>query len=434
MKSKIKVLFMVAVICTIFSACGKEEKEYNDKVVKLEAYKSFANGLAVESEEVSEGSMLYYYDYKNQKEVYACGQANCSHSTSEYKDGKINCNAYIQYGALYPFVYNDKLYYFVQPTNDNAVLWKSNTDGTEKEKVADTGIKLYEGAQCLLANGKVYVASALDKEISINEHSSYSSTVQSEVYEIDLSSRTVSKLTDLGEKPACDCTNINYFDGVLYLRYMITEKTYKEGGFKSYDEYEKWLSSKQYSYGDDIKRLGKKINTYTYNLKTGKMEKLKTGYKFIDKALGVDKEIKDYDYFYVIYADTEKIYYIDPTSTEYIISCYNLKTKQTKDVFKGDQICYSYKNKKIYLSVTEKEQSDTKPSIKTNFKVKPKYYIYDIEKEKLIQQNYGEDGKFYYVIDENQDGLLAYETDFNENYLFIDEHRFTEISKDQVTE
>lgn len=431
MRKKVILTLLCIIGIYVLTGCGQEKKENNDEYVEIQMHKSYCNDLVVESQSNMEYSTIYFYDYSSDSEVYACSQANCTHSVEDYGAGKINCNAIVEGDARYPFLYNEKLYYFLGD-NDSEVLWCSNVDGTNKEKVLEMDFPLDDYATFSLRQGKLYVSSGIRETIDYDEQSATEFEVESEVYEINLHHKKIRQLTHFGKKPTSICNVVQCFENKIYIKYNCMEKTYTEAGFKDGREYIDWMSDKNFTYAEDIKRLGKKQNYYVYNLKTDTLEKLDIDF---ESAFEPYKGIEDTDCYYILCVKDSKIFYLDTTLANNAIFMYDLKTKKREQILKKYQILYYYKDGKIYLSSTDMDES-TKDELvpSADFNIPPQYYIYDVENEKLINQDYGEKGKFYYVIDDNEDGLLAYETKFDSRYTFLDEHSFCEIPKNKVKE
>jgi hypothetical protein len=428
-----KKLLGIAVLLTfilMFTACGNNKQDSEEEYITLYKQKSFSNEFVVMSEQDGDYSNIFYYDYTTNCEVYACGQPNCSHDITDYKMGKINCNAIIEGEVKYPFLYEDKLYYFVENEGRES-LWQSNTDGTQKEKIIDMEFQLYDGT-FVMAKGKVYVSSDIIDEIDYNEHSSSLFTVQSEVYEINLIKKSIKQITNLGKKASIICRTIQYFENKLYIKCSTSDNTYEQAGFENDNEYLEWLTSEDFTYAEDIELFGKKENYYVYDLETNKNSLLNINFESNFKPY---KGIKNMDCYEIICVNGSKIFYLDPVVANYTIYSYDLNTKTRKEIISKYQISYSYKDEKIYITTVDMDKStknELLPSADLN--IEPKYYIFDVNTNELVQQSYGKKGKFLYVVDVNEEGLLAYETTFDEKYNFIDEHNFYEILDKQVKE
>lgn len=430
MRKKLLGIIALTTFILMFTACGNDKQVSEEEYITLYMQKSFCNEYVVMSEQNEDYSNIYYYDYKNNSEVYACGQANCSHNVADYKMGKINCNAIIEGEVKYPFLYEDKLYYFVENA-DGESLWQSNTDGTQKEKVIDTEFQLYDGT-FVMAKGKVYVSSDITEEIDYNEHSSSLFTVESEVYEIDLKEKSIKQITNFGRKASIICRTIQYFENKLYIKCSTSDNTYEQAGFKNDNEYLEWLTSEDFTYAEDIERFGKKENYYVYDLETAKTTILDIDF---ESNFEPYKGIKNMDSYEIICVQGSKIFYLDPVVANYTIYSYDLETNKREKIISKFQISYIYRGDKIYITSVDMDKStknELVPSADLN--TEPKYYIFDVNKNELIQQDYGEKGKFLYVVDTNQDGLLAYITTYDERYVFIDEHSFYEIPNKKIKE
>ena len=431
---KRKLVLGIAVLMGVFllAGCNQNKESKRDETIVLKENKSVCNAILVESEVQGEYSRLYYYDYESGKEIFACSQANCNHDIADFKSDKINCNAIVKGQAKYPFIYNKRLYYFVI-TGDTSVLWSSKTDGTDKKEVSELEFPIYESAEYVLHDDSVFVASykAVITEQGTNKQEQ--TGADAEVYQINLSDGKTDKLTEFGNKADAYCSTVQFFDNKLFVRYESRGKTYKEAGFKDVDHFMVWMESDKFSYAEQIERLDEKKEYYTYDFETKKTEKFDIDF---ESNFEPYKGIKNMDgaYWLLCYSN-DTAYYLDAVVGKYNIYSYNVKTKNRKEVFSSFKNVDMYCDGKIYITsmdMNEKTKKELVPSV--DFNKEPKYYVYDVSKNKLIEQNYGEKGKIFYAIDVNPKGLLVYDVSFNEAYDSIDEHSIKQIESSKIKE
>lgn len=430
MKKYLVIGIVILMGVFLLVGCGESKKSKKDEIIVLKENKSVCDDILVESEEQDDYSRLYYYDYESESQVYACSQANCNHDIGDFKSDKINCNAIIEGKAKYTFIYNRRLYYFVG-VGDTYTLWSSKTDGTDKKEVNELEFPIYVGGEYVLHGDKLFVASYKPVMTEYGTNREEQTGADAEVYQINLSNGKVEKLTDFGNKADAYCSSVQLFDNKLFIRYDSREKTYKDAGFKDVDHFMVWMESDKFSYGEEIKRLQEKKEYYTYDLENKKTEKLDIGFESNFKPY---KGIKNMDgaYWLLCYSN-DTVYYLDAVVGKYNIYSYNIKTKKRKEIFGSFKNVDLYYDGKIYITsmdMNEKTKKELVPSV--DFNKEPKYYIYDVSKDKMTRQSYGEKGKIFYAIDLNPKGLLMYDISFNEAYDSIDEHSITQISNNKI--
>lgn len=430
MKRQILLSLPILMGVLIFTGCNQDIESKKDETIVLKENKSVCNDIVVECEEQDECSRLYYYDYESEREVYACSQANCSHDIADFKSDRINCNAIIEGVVKYPFIYDKRLYYFLESGGIYA-LWSSKTDGTDKKKEKELDFQIYDGGTYVLHGDKVFLASynVVFTEYDTNKQEQTGAT--SEVYEVNLANGKINKLTNLGEKADAYCSSVQYFDDKLFIRYDSRGKTYEEAGFKDVDHFLVWMESDKFSYAEQIRRLEEKNEYYTYDFVSKKTEKFDIEF---ESNFEPYKGIKNMDgaYWLLCYAK-DTAYYLDAVVGKYNIYAYNMKTKKRKEIFSSFKNVELYYDGKIYITSMDMDASTEKelvPSVDLN--KMPQYYVYDISENKMIEQDYGVKGKIFYPIDLNPKGLLVYEVPFDEGYNLIEEHAITQISNSNI--
>ncbi|MCR5736884.1 MAG: hypothetical protein K6G64_04455 [Eubacterium sp.] len=427
---KKRLLFIALCIVGIMSlsACGKNETiaktETKDEMTILNPIKSVTDDLAVKCD-AGKCSELYYYDYKMGGIVCACGQKNCSHNLEEYEKGKNHCDAVVESLAYFPFVYNDRLYFIVD-AQDGFSLWSCKRDGTDKTKEVKLDFTLNTGSEGVRYKDKIYVSSREEFYEMVDENNEDLVGAIAEVYEIDLSKKTVKQLTNFGKRADAVCAGIQMFNEKLIVSYECREKTCKEAGFGTMEKYFEWLQSDQYDYQEDYKKNGIKKLKYAYDLKSEKMEFFDIGFQSNFKGYqGIENLEGAYT---VLCCKNDTVYYLEPLIGEYSLYSYNIKTKERKKLFSSFINMETVSDDIIYITSMEMDEitkNEVAPSV--DLKQPPKYYSFDLNKGELKEEHFGEEGKVFYVIDRNEKGLLVNETDFDENCQLYDEHDIREI-------
>ncbi len=424
-----KLLLMV--VCTFMvlncCACDKNEpvKKTKDEVTELNPFKSVTDDLLV-AREGGECTALYYYDYDRNGYLYACGRKNCSHNIEEYQNGIIQCDAIIDGATYYPFVYNDRTFYFVEG-DEGYSLWSSKQDGTDKKKKADLNFTLNTESKGVRCQDKVYVSSREEVYEEVEEGQEEQVGGAAEVYEIDLSKGSVKQLTNLGTYADANCEDIHFYDGKLIISYFCREKTYAEAGFDNVAKYIEWAQSEKFSHQENVKRIGLRKKKYVYDLKTKKLKPFDIGFECQFEEY---KGLECMDGSYVILGfDKDTVVYLEPLAGDYTVYSYNMKTKERKEIFSSFMNMETLNDGIVYITSMEMDEATKKErEPRVDLKQPPKYYSYNLETGELNEDHYGEEGKVFYAIDRNEKGLLVNETAFDENYESYDEHDIREIN------
>ena len=430
MRKIIRIIGIMAVAIVTFVGCGKSDNnEGGRKTINLQQDKSYCSGLKVACDSQNgEYSRLYYYDYKSGKEIFACGQANCTHDIDDFKDGKINCNAIVVGQIKYPFAYKNKIYYFMDNYN-SATLWKCDTDGANKKEITTLD---YELALCNDAfyDGNIYVAAYKSESTDEGNNTSMKTNPYGEVFKINIESGKIEQISDVGKNADVAFSYVTGFKNMLYFKTIVRKNSYQEGNFKNFNDYMEWYTSDKFTHKEEIERLGLSDDVYSYNMDNGKLEKMDIGFESNYEPY---KGIKNMDSYYVIGYSKDTLYYLDATMGNYTVYSYNLKSGERKELISSFLIIDAETDDKIFLTTLELDEATKDDNLpKAELNKEPEYYIIDMESGKVTKQNYGEKGKILYVTDENEKGLLSYIKDYDESYNTIDEHSLTEIPMDKV--
>ncbi len=115
--------FSVLTAFLLLCGCGSPAKQTGDSFVI--GRKSLCGNIVVSAD----SNLIAYSDLSDNSSAPACVQSSCSHD--RYSQ---NCTAFFDKGQiLYPFIYNDSLYYFY--IYDGIELYKSDKSGGNRVKI-----------------------------------------------------------------------------------------------------------------------------------------------------------------------------------------------------------------------------------------------------------------------------------------------------------
>ena len=153
------IFLMVGLLSLFITGCGNGKAQTNENVSTVEVIKPDASYgedmVTLSGYDFSTGySCIKVYNPKTNATVVACGLANCNH---EYVAGEeITCNAIMEGKVVYPFIYENDLYYFLDV--GGTTLYKSNVDGSNKKKIATLDFST-DDQEALFIDGKIYLTS-----------------------------------------------------------------------------------------------------------------------------------------------------------------------------------------------------------------------------------------------------------------------------------
>lgn len=149
------IFLMVGLLSLFITGCGNGKAQTNENVSTVEVIKPDASYgedmVTLSGYDFSTGySCIKVYNPKTNATVVACGLANCNH---EYVAGEeITCNAIMEGKVVYPFIYENDLYYFLDV--GGTTLYKSNVDGSNKKKIATLDFST-DDQEALFIDGKL---------------------------------------------------------------------------------------------------------------------------------------------------------------------------------------------------------------------------------------------------------------------------------------
>ena len=153
LKNALKLIIITILLSYLLIGCTRNsdievDNLKSDDIQYINRHYSITDEVWVSS--LSEG--ITYTDFIDGSKVFACNKLNCSH-----KPGTA-CLAHPDEkgGGFfeYPFLYNEKLYYFNERYAD-ILLISSNPDGSDKEVLAELDFGL-QGSYILRVGSKLY--------------------------------------------------------------------------------------------------------------------------------------------------------------------------------------------------------------------------------------------------------------------------------------
>lgn len=197
---------MVGLLSLFITGCGNGKAQTNENVSTVEVIKPDASYgedmVTLSGYDFSTGySCIKVYNPKTNATVVACGLANCNH---EYVAGEeITCNAIMEGKVVYPFIYENDLYYFLDV--GGTTLYKSNVDGSNKKKIATLDFST-DDQEALFIDGKIYLTSYSSEDGEADDDGMVMvASETSELYEVDIKTGEQKRLTDFGNKANISC-------------------------------------------------------------------------------------------------------------------------------------------------------------------------------------------------------------------------------------
>ncbi|WP_448902678.1 hypothetical protein [Eubacterium sp.] len=380
------IVLGLVILC--LCGCNRGNTDNDSKVSTINTIKSnasYGDDMVVVSEmDYNNGKyILKYYNPKTKDAIFACSLANCTHDIS---DSEIKCNAIFEGTVSYPFLYKDKLYYFL--TTVNTALYESNADGTDKKKISNMDFSI--GTEdAIFKDGKLYVTS---DEITEGKQDENGTTMiaseQVELYEIDINTGKQKQLTQFGSKASASQRAITMYENKIYMGLSYSNKNIYDSELKTWNNYNKWMSGKEYTNKSRIDMFDEHIDYYCIDISTDSVEKMKINYKGdysnIDDStgyfVGMD-ELNDYYNFNIIYANSTDYYYVTSYGDWMCLYKYNIKDGQSELLDKSYRMTYACDNKKIYIEKTQYDKNKKRGDADSEDKsIQPEYRCYDTEK------------------------------------------------------
>ncbi len=229
---------------------------------------------------------ISYMNFENGTKVYACNQLDCTHQVDS------DCLAFGdeekgESSFVYPFLYNDKLYYFDERCEE-ILLTTSLPDGSEKEVIAEQEIEL-AGVDVLRVGSKLYYWGKVEEKEITNEGINIDTlSVESEIYEADIETGDIRQLSSFGTHYDSSALDLFYSDGYIYFTHSIQQTSWKDTPYADpqnrlavFDE----LSIDEYMKMLDIKGMIGRIN-----IDSGELEQGPVNSSAYDNIIGVTEE------------------------------------------------------------------------------------------------------------------------------------------------
>ncbi len=173
----------------------------------------------------SNGGPICYTDMSKKMTVPLCTRADCEHNTDD-------CTACYESNVDFIYPYQGKLYLGCR-TNKDLLLYRTNLDGSDREKIADYSLEdVISEVQYMVAQSKIYIALQIeDTSLMILDEDGNCSDVPNygELLCFDLNTAKYEKVAALGK---------GYYGYNLFLRYVEGTRLYYEfeGRELPYDE------------------------------------------------------------------------------------------------------------------------------------------------------------------------------------------------------
>lgn len=216
---KFKYISILLFITCILIGCSKrkttEELKRND-LQYINTHYSMTDRVFISSI-----NGIYYKDFINNSKVYACNQLDCTHQPNSgcmaYPDVKKNEGLF-----SYPFIYNNKLYYFDTRYGDNNILLlRSELDGSNKETLAEHKLSSLQGSDVLRVGNKLYYWGDWE-ETDITEDGFVDLlSANYEIYEVDLETGVIRQISSFGTYYNYNVNRLIYSEGSLYFSYIV---------------------------------------------------------------------------------------------------------------------------------------------------------------------------------------------------------------------
>ena len=171
-----KKFILLAALLIILTSCANSSKENNtepDGTEKIGFYRGANKTFGAEYILFTEDQNLKFIDLSlNDMTAYPlCSKPNCKHDQSEGL-----CAAFALSEAKYPFIYNNKLYYFMFISGDfgeqpEGGLYQADTDGTNQKLIFKADDNFFFLFEVYFWNGKLFFTAA---EAKPNEYGGFS--------------------------------------------------------------------------------------------------------------------------------------------------------------------------------------------------------------------------------------------------------------------
>lgn len=217
-----KAITAVIMVLLLLCSCGTQAADGGGSDIGR-VMSSFSNiGEGGELYTDSRGR-LHFCDFTTMADVYICPSPNCPHTDPK------SCSSFGM--DCCPILYGGNIYFFENSTEYTgngieytAKLYKANTDGTGRIKMAElNGLSVEGYSRILLFDGKIYFCPQkiefTDAGVSTSHGSAY-------LYSYDFADNKLLELGKLAEGYSCNTWIFGEFCGDIYLNYSYAENEY----------------------------------------------------------------------------------------------------------------------------------------------------------------------------------------------------------------
>lgn len=236
----------VSVITTLalLSGCKSKVTQNEGQIREISSFSNLCNN----GELYMDNDKAVFCDFLSMTSSPLCSKPNCPHNSEKV------CSAYNMYGV--PFLYNEKIYYFVSEVIDNgdkafsdtADVYISDTDGTNRSVVKTIeNLCPEEGSNMFVVGNNLYLFVV---KHSFSEYGGFGSEQAKEVRfcKFDLSDYTLTDIALLGTDYSNSGYILGVYNGSIYFNYSYLEEP-----------------------GVDFENTDFKHKVYKYNLKSEEM-------------------------------------------------------------------------------------------------------------------------------------------------------------------
>lgn len=359
MNKRIRSTVCVIAASVLLSGCNSKVTRNENQIREI----SYFSNLCNNGELYMDNDKAVFYDFHSMTAAPLCPKPNCSHNNSK------TCSAYNMYGV--PFIYNNKIYYFVSDIiddgnnnfSDTTDVYTSDLDGTNRS-VANTieNLCLEEVSNMFIVGNDLYLFAV---KHNFSEYGGYGSEQTKEIHfcKFNLSDYSLTDMVLLGT----DYSNSGYILGAFndsiyfYYSYLENPDTLLDCNIFKHKEYKYDLKSEEISECDidDIHMISngwiitKKDSDCTMRNENGKEITIDEKCSDFDSIVN-DIAFSGYYGYCVNLADGKKCKLnFSDENTQNAVVRYTVK-----DYIDGKyivQVQHYAENSRDYISLTEKE-------------------------------------------------------------------------------
>ncbi|MBD5082485.1 MAG: hypothetical protein HDT44_12085 [Ruminococcaceae bacterium] len=204
----------------LLSGCRSKVTQNEDQVREVSSFSNLCNN----GELYMDNDKTVFCDFISMTAAPLCSKPNCPHNNEKI------CSAYNMYGV--PFLYNEKIYYFVSDAIDNGDktfsditdVYISDTDGTNRSVVKTIkDLCPEEGSNMFIVGNELYLFAV---KHNFSEYGGYGSEQTKEVRfcKFDLTDYSLTDIALLGTDYSNSSYFLGVFNGSIYFNYSYLEE------------------------------------------------------------------------------------------------------------------------------------------------------------------------------------------------------------------